>query len=110
MITRTKRELCKLARGKTGIKKKVMAEAVDTFLYELNHALLRGERVEIRNWGVFKPYLMKPKPVRNPRTGEAAIMPEQVRIKFKESVRVKALLKEKYNVGDIVWGGIGRRA
>lgn len=55
------------ATGLTKIETKAVVEGVFSSIID---AVSKGERIEIRGFGVFKPKSRKPRMARNPRTNE----------------------------------------
>jgi nucleoid DNA-binding protein len=62
--------------------------AVEETLKQLGDALAKGERVELRGFGVFYPRLTKERVGRNPKTGEEYPVPQRVRMVFKLSEKL----------------------
>jgi integration host factor subunit beta len=60
-------------------------EIVETILHSIAVALSRGERVELRGFGVFYVHMRNARNGRNPMTGEAVRIPEKKVAKFKVS-------------------------
>ena len=67
---------------------------MDIILSEIKRALKRGDRVELRGFGVFSTKLQKARISRNPKTGEKVNTPEKKTINFKMS---KDLFKKLNN-------------
>ena len=65
--------------------KKDLEKFLDIFLSEIKNALKRGERVELRGFGVWSTHLQKARISRNPKTGEKVNTPEKKTIHFKMS-------------------------
>ena len=69
---------------------KVKSElAVNSFLDAIRRALKRGERIELRGFGVF---LIKPRKSgigRNPRTGTEVAIPPRKTVRFKPGKEIK---------------------
>ena len=63
--------------------KKDLQKLIDIVLKEIKNTLKRGERVEIRGFGVFSTNLQKSRISRNPKTGEKVHTPEKKTIHFK---------------------------
>ena len=55
------------------------------FLDEIKNSLKRGERVELRRFGMFSTNTQKPRLSRNPKTGEKVHTRKKVEINFKIS-------------------------
>jgi DNA-binding protein HU-beta len=67
----------------TGIPKLKAEQAVDALFHSMKDALSRGDRIELRGFGVF---IVKPRKRgvgRNPRTGEEVAIPSGKTIRFK---------------------------
>ena len=75
---------------KTGLNKAKADLAVDSLLKAMKEALLRGERIELRGFGVFEVKNRKTGPGRNPRTGEVVAIQPGKTIRFKPGLELKA--------------------
>ena len=65
--------------------KKDLEKFTNIILLEIKRALKRGDRVELRGFGVFSTNVQKPRISRNPRTGEKVNTPQKKTIHFKMS-------------------------
>ncbi len=74
--------------------KKDLEKFTNIILSEIKRALKRGERVELRGFGVFSTNIQKSRISRNPRTGEKVNTPQKKTIHFKMS---KDLFKKLNN-------------
>ena len=74
--------------------KKDLEKISKIILEEIKKALKRGERVELRTFGVFFTNIQRARISRNPRTGEKVNTPEKKTIHFKMS---KDLFKKLNN-------------
>ena len=74
--------------------KKDLEKFANIILSEIKNALKRGERVELRGFGVFSTKKQKSRISRNPKTGEKVNTPEKKTIHFKMS---KDLFKKLNN-------------
>ena len=74
--------------------KKDLEKFVNIILNEIKRALKRGDRVELRGFGVFSTNIQKSRISRNPKTGEKVHTPEKKTIHFKMS---KDLIKKLNN-------------
>ena len=72
-----------LARNYPNFFKKDLEKLIDIILREIKNTLKRGERVEIRNFGVFSTNTQKARISRNPKTGEKVHTQEKKKINFK---------------------------
>jgi DNA-binding protein HU-beta len=70
---------------------KVKAElAVESVFTSLKEALRRGERIELRGFGVFVVKPRKSGVGRNPRTGQEVAIPPGKTIRFKPGKEIRA--------------------
>ena len=65
--------------------KKDLEKFTDIILNEIKRSLKKGERVELRGFGVFSTNIQKSRISRNPKTGEKVNTPEKKTIHFKMS-------------------------
>ena len=63
--------------------KKDLEKFLDIFLKEIKQALSRGERVELRGFGIWSTHIQKARISRNPKTGEKINTPTKKTIHFK---------------------------
>ena len=63
--------------------KKDLEKFTDIILDEIKQALKRGDRVELRGFGIFSTNKQKARISRNPKTGEKVNTPEKKTIHFK---------------------------
>ena len=63
--------------------KKDLEKFTNIILVEMKQALKRGDRVELRGFGVFSTNIQKARISRNPKTGEKVHTPEKKTIHFK---------------------------
>ena len=86
-----KADLARQMASQTGLTQSEAIVAVDAFLSGITEALLRGERVELRGFGTFRPVSRAPRTGRNPRTGETVRVPGRRSVSFKPTARLKQL-------------------
>ena len=86
--------LKQLSTNYPNFKKKDLEKFTDIILSEIKRALRRGDRVELRGFGVFQTKLQKARISRNPKTGDKVNTPEKRTISFKMS---KDLFKKLNN-------------
>ena len=65
--------------------KKDIEKFLNIILNEIKKTLKRGERVELRGFGVFSTRIQKARISRNPKTGEKVNTPEKKTIQWKMS-------------------------
>ena len=77
--------LKQLSNSYPNFLKKDLEKFTNIILDEIKRALKRGERVELRGFGVFSTNKQKARISRNPKTGEKVNTPEKKTIHFKMS-------------------------
>ena len=75
--------LKQLSENYPNFPKKSLEKLMDIIFKEIKNTLKRGERVEIRNFGVFSTNIQKARISRNPKTGEKVHTQEKKKIIFK---------------------------
>ena len=63
--------------------------AVEAILDAMKESMRRGERIELRGFGVFQVKRRGPRKARNPRTGEKVFVPEKSVVTFKPGQAVQ---------------------
>ena len=86
--------LKKLSNNYPNFLKKDLEKFINIVLNEIKRALRRGDRVELRGFGIFSTNIQKARISRNPKTGEKVNTPEKKTIHFKMS---KDLFKKLNN-------------
>jgi nucleoid DNA-binding protein len=85
----TKKDIVLKVSDATNIKqtdvKRVVQKAFDVII----EALTRGEKIELRNFGVFKIKQRKSRTGRNPRTGQVVPVPPRKVVVFKPGLEMK---------------------
>ncbi len=75
--------LKKISENYPNFLKKDLEKFTDIILNEIKQTLRRGERVELRGFGVFSTNIQKARISRNPKTGEKVSTPKKKTIHFK---------------------------
>ena len=75
--------LNQLKKSYQNFLKKDLEKVVSVVLDEIKQALKRGDRVELRGFGIFSTNIQKARISRNPKTGEKVNTPEKKTIHFK---------------------------
>ncbi|MDB2354106.1 integration host factor subunit beta [Candidatus Pelagibacter bacterium] len=75
--------LKQLAKNYPNFLKKDLEKFINIILNEIKFALKRGDRVELRGFGVFSTNIQKARISRNPKTGEKVNTPQKKTIHFK---------------------------
>ena len=88
--------LDQLSKNYPNFLKKDLEKFSKIILNEIKNSLKRGERVELRGFGVFSSKIQKARISRNPRTGEKVNTPAKKTIHFKMAKEMfKQLNNEK---------------
>ena len=77
--------------SRTGVSKSKAELAVETVFEAMKRALERGERLELRGFGVFNVRPRKTGIGRNPRTGEEVTIPPGKAVRFKPGKELQNL-------------------
>ena len=77
--------LKQLQKNYPNFLKKDLEKFIDIVLNEMKQSLKRGDRVELRGFGVFSTNIQKARISRNPKTGEKVNTPSKKTINFKMS-------------------------
>ena len=85
-----KLDIINLVADKTGVPKMKAEQAVEALVHSMKEALTRGERIELRGFGVFVVKPRKRGVGRNPRTGEEVAIPSGKTIRFKPGKELQA--------------------
>ena len=89
----TKKDIILKVSDETNLKqidvKKVVQKTLDCII----EALIRGEKIELRNFGVFKIKQRKSRIGRNPRTGQVVPVPPRKVVVFKPGLEIKKKVK-----------------
>ena len=83
MATITKKELVDRITKKTQCKNVTVKEIVQQFLDEIASELGKGNRLEFRDFGVFKVQERAARTAQNPKTLEKVHVPAKRKVKFK---------------------------
>jgi integration host factor subunit beta len=75
--------LSQLKKSYPNFLKKDLNKVVSVVLNEIKQALKRGDRVELRGFGIFSTNIQKARISRNPKNGEKVNTPEKKTIHFK---------------------------
>ena len=86
-----KLDIIKDVVNRTGISKEKAANAVETVFDGVKRTLSRGERVELRGFGIFSVRPRKLGIGRNPRTGTAVALAPGKAVRFKPGKGLQTL-------------------
>ena len=85
----TKKDIILKVSDETNLKQIDVKKVVQKTLDCIVEALIRGEKIELRNFGVFKIKQRKSRIGRNPRTGQVVPVPPRKVVVFKPGLEIK---------------------
>lgn len=85
----TKKDIVLKISETTGLKQQEVKRIVQMTFDAIVDALSRGERVELRNFGIFKIKSRRPRTGRNPKTGVTVPIPSKKVAVFKPGMVMK---------------------
>lgn len=89
-----KNDLLKAVAENLKLSKKEASHIVDSFFRVLKTSLAEGNRIELRNFGVFQVKNRAPRVGRNPKTKVEAPIPARKAVTFKAGEELKRLLNQ----------------
>jgi len=89
----TKKDIVLRITDITGIKQVDVKKVVQKTFDMIIESLVRDEKVELRNFGVYKIKNRKARFGRNPRTGESVPVPPRKVVVFKPGLEMKQRIK-----------------
>jgi len=89
----TKKDIILRVSDETNFKQIDVKKIVQKTLDYIVDALSRGEKIELRNFGVFKIKQRKSRTGRNPRTGQVVPVPPRKVVVFKPGLEMKKKVK-----------------
>ena len=87
--------LKQLSENYPNFLKKDLEKFTNIIFDEIKKTLKRGERIELRGFGVFSTNIQKSRISRNPKTGEKVNTPEKKTIHFKMSKDLFKILNDE---------------
>jgi DNA-binding protein HU-beta len=90
-LSMIKHDIVTAVVNRTGLSKTKAEMAVETVFETLKRAMERGERIELRGFGVFNIRPRKTGIGRNPRTGEEVLIPPGKAVRFKPGKELQSL-------------------
>lgn len=90
-----KRDIVVKISQQVRMKQVVVADIVQRTFDTIIEALKQGQRIELRNFGVFDVKSCKSRMARNPRTGEKVPVPAHSKITFKIGRELKHIFVPK---------------
>ncbi|MBI1850186.1 MAG: integration host factor subunit beta [Planctomycetes bacterium] len=92
MATITKRDLTHRIAERINQTRVVTETTIQTFLDEVIDELARGNRLELREFGIFEVKMRAARQARNPQSGATVHVPARAVVHFKAGRRMKALV------------------
>jgi nucleoid DNA-binding protein len=89
----TKKDIILKVSDETNLKQTDVKKIVQKTFDYMVEALVRGEKIELRNFGVFKIKERKSRTGRNPRTGQVVPVPPRKVVVFKPGLEMKQKVK-----------------
>ena len=89
----TKKDIILKISDDTNLKQTDVKKIVQKSFDYMVEALVRGEKIELRNFGVFKIKERKSRTGRNPRTGQVVPVPARKVVVFKPGLKMKQKVK-----------------
>ena len=89
----TKKDIVLKVSDETNLKQIDVKRVVQKTFDCIVDALVRGERIELRNFGVFKIKQRKSRTGRNPRTNQVIPVPPRKVVIFKSGLEMKQKIK-----------------
>jgi nucleoid DNA-binding protein len=90
-MTLTKRDLVTRISNETGLVQQQVLDIVQKTLDHISEALAKGDKVELRNFGVFEVKIRKARVGRNPNSPERdVVIPSRAVVKFKSGKEMRA--------------------
>jgi len=96
-VNTTKHDLIVAVSKKTGLTQADSKIVVEELLETIAQILSTGRSIEIRGFGTFYSKIRKPRPARNPKTGEVVPLPRRVVPLFKYSSEQKKKINDLKN-------------
>lgn len=89
----TKRDIVLKISELTGVKQVIVKDVVQKTFDIIVEALRNGQRIELRNFGVFYIKKRRKRIGRNPKTGQVVPIPERYTVTFKPGLEMKKTIK-----------------
>lgn len=89
----TKKDIALKVADATGIKQTIVKKVLQGIFECVIESLIRDEKVELRNFGVFKIKTRRQRIGRNPRTGQTVPVPPRKVVVFKPGLLMKQKIK-----------------
>lgn len=87
----TKNDIAGKISVETGYPRRVVLEVVNSFTREVSASVSGGERVELRNFGVFYAGELGERLINNPKLGRKVRAPGKKVLRFRPGKRLKSI-------------------
>jgi integration host factor subunit beta len=94
-VNATKHDLIVEVSKKTGLTQADTKIVVEDLIETVSQILETGQNIEIRGFGTFYAKIRKPRPARNPKTGEVVPLKRRVVPLFKYSSELKKRITQQ---------------
>ncbi len=108
MATITKKEIVDRIADANKVNRAIAKQIVQAFLDEISDSLVRGHRLEFRDFGVFDVRQRAEHKAQNPKTLQSVTVPRRLRLRFKVSSTLKKRLEDRAGSGGIKQPTAGR--
>ena len=78
-----------------GYNLNIIVPILNAFIRQISQSMIDGDKVYIKDWGVFRPVQHKAKKARNPRTNLEIMVPARKRIRFTMCKKLGQLLNKE---------------
>ncbi len=95
MATVTKKEIVDRIADANKVNRAITKQIVQAFLDEISDSLIRGNRLEFRDFGVFEVRQRAEHKAQNPKTLQSITVPRRLRLRFKASSTLKKRLESR---------------
>lgn len=92
--TITKKELVLRIAERTQQKQTITRDIIQLFIDEVIQELASGNRLELRDFGVFEVKTRRARKARNPKTGQEVRVPEKRVVSIKPGKKMKELINK----------------
>lgn len=89
----TKKDIALKVADTCGIRQVIVKKVLQGIFDCIIESLIREEKIELRNFGVFKIKSRRPRIGRNPRTGQTVPVPSRKVVIFKPGLEMKQKIK-----------------
>lgn len=110
MATVTKKELIERIADETNLSRVEVKKALQSFLDQVIVELAKGNRLELRDFGVFETKTRAPRVAQNPKTLERVEVPARRTVKFKVGRQMQLSVEEQGEVTVVAGNGHAARA